>query len=294
MDAFYPALLEDSRISLGVVVTTDLCREAQSAHALGAIEATALGRLMTAAAMVGSIHGGQEMSLQIVCEGALGQLFADITVDGDLRGYVRPRDKTALAVNDDRLVLSRFMGRGELSVIRLGSTQQFSHSTTRLIAGEIDRDVEYFLETSVQIPSIVVCSVLLDDDMRVSGAGGLILQAMPDSDREAFGKLKRRLIETDLSEQLRQAITDPEGGLKAFGTVRVSDALPLRWRCRCSYERVLSALRMFDPKELAEMVDTGDGASVHCDFCGKDYIVPANELEDVFTRAIIHRGETQA
>ena len=88
-DVFRTCVDRGAHITAGVAITTDLCREAQRTHGLQTTSAIALGRLMTATALTGLIVGPRAISLQVVCEGRLGQIFADITERGELRGYVK-------------------------------------------------------------------------------------------------------------------------------------------------------------------------------------------------------------
>lgn len=292
-------LVVDRRSSLtaGVVITTEACRTAQNLHELRSTSCIALGRLLTAAALAGLIqkkHGA--LSLQITCEGRLGNLFADIDEQGHLRGYIKNPSFDLPVVDGSDPAGRRSVGlgvrAGMLSVIRLGEDTRFQRSTTNITSGEIDEDVEHYLRTSDQIPTLLACDVLLDpQSSEVSVAGGIIVQALPGGDTSRLSELGadwRR----EFPRLLREHAKNPQKLLAAVlpEAEEVAAPVAVEWRCRCSDQKVRAALTVLDPAELAQMVDEKEPATVRCDFCGKSYIVPAADIEQIFLKTITARG----
>ena len=150
----------------------------------------------------------------------------------------------------------------------------------------------HYLQASEQIPTVLACDVLLDEQQRVTHALGVIVQTLPDSDRSEFEVLRTRLLGGALSEAAGGEARDvatlakrllPEGRM-------VGDPVPLQWRCRCSQERAVNALRLLDPAELAEMVDESEPAEINCQFCNTAYSVDTANIERVFQESLIARN----
>jgi molecular chaperone Hsp33 len=235
-----------------------------------------------------------QVSFQVMSQGHLGQVYADVTPDGDLRGYVRNPTlvltQPADAPQSPRQSIAGAVGGGLLSAIRLGSGREYHQSTVDLISGELDLDVENFLNHSDQVPTALVCDVLLDG-IEVAHAGGIIVQGMPGAQAEHIAALRPKMRD-ELAGLLASDGLEPLAIIRHF----LPEAEPvdapsrLRWKCRCSYERATAGLRMVGPEELAKMVDDKEDAEVSCDFCGVAYVVPASQVEQVFLDTITARG----
>jgi molecular chaperone Hsp33 len=288
-DLYLPALLRRGRLVAAVVTTTSTCRHARSAHSLSSTSTIALGRLLTASALAGLIQERPgDLSLQVVGQGRLGQVYADVTADGALRGYVK---NAALALplfpdeqQGGRRSIAVGIGPGTLAVMRMGAGREYAHSTTELTSGEIDLDVERHLSRSDQIPTALACDVLLDERNEVAHAGGIVIQCLPDGDTTLLADLQTRLRAGDLAPALTRAQGDAEALLKLLlpEAEPVPGARELAWRCRCSNERVVRALKSLDVAELADMVDKQEAPVLDCHFCGKRYEVPAEEVRGIY------------
>ncbi len=286
-DRYLPAILRADKLALGVATTSSTCRAAQQAHDLGSTSSIALGRLLTAAALAGLVQERPgELSLQVLATGRLGQVYADATPEGALRGYVKDRS-LALPVfpgerPDGRRSIGVACGTGSLVVMRLGEGTAFTRSTTELTSGELDLDVEHHLSSSDQIPTALACDVLLGKGSEVVHAGGVIVQGLPGADPARLASLG-----AELRQRLPEVLAAGGGAhevLKALAPD--AEALPgardLAWRCRCSEDRVLRALRSLDTVTLADMVDKREAPRLDCHFCGRQYDVGAEVVAEIY------------
>jgi len=295
-DIFIRGLLREQNVVVSVTMTTLLCREAQQLHELASTSAVALGRLMTATVLTGLAQKKLgALSLQVVSNGRLKQIFCDITDTGAVRGYVRPPDLGMPALTDEqktgRRTLSHAVGDGTLSVIRIAENEPHTQSSTELVAGEIDVDVEHFLETSDQIPSAIATDVLLDSDDRVIMAGGALAQAMPGGQSEALAGARHTISLGGFSRLLSAAAGDPNDLFDAvFPDARRIDDTEVHWKCRCSPERVLGSLTMLEPTDFADLVNQHKGVKVTCDFCCTVYPVTVEQIQRVHASTIKGRG----
>ncbi len=289
-DQFHPAIIRAAQLNLGVATTTRTCRNAQRAHSLAATSTIALGRLLTAAALTALVRDRSvTLSLQVLCKGRLNQVYADITPEGDARGYIKNATLSLPLFPEEsvggRRSIAPAVGGGVLSVIREPRYQEFTQSSTPLVSGEIDLDVAHFLHASDQVPTALACDVLLDESDAVASAGGIIVQAMPGADLDRLAELHRGLSDGGFATKL----ATHDGNPLALLTELAPDAqpleqvVPLRWKCRCSKDRVVSALHLLDALQLAEMVEQRETARVTCDFCGTVYAVPPEQIAEIFS-----------
>jgi len=296
-DVYIPALLRESQLLVAVAITTEVCRRAQAAHQLAATSTIALGRLATATALAGlSQRKPGITSVQVVCEGRLRQIFAEVTDQGHLRGFIKTKDLSLPQMTEGgprrRRSVALGVGDGLLAVTREPPDAHFTQSTTKLVSGEVDEDVEHFLNVSDQIPTVLTCDVVLDRDDNMIQSAGLMVQAMPESDGERLGEIKRWSDDGGFIELLREGAHEAEDLLGAAipDAEPIEGTLPLEWRCRCSYDRVLGALQLFDVSELEDMVNEQQPAIVDCDFCGKRYEVEPDEIARIAASAAHAQG----
>jgi molecular chaperone Hsp33 len=291
-DACVKAGIRSAGLEVAVATTTDLTRDAQKAHKLAPTSIIALGRLLSAATLIAQTSKRRgSTSLQILSRARLGQVFADVTHDGNARGMVKNPTLSfpfAPEEKDARRPISAALLPGKLFVVRSTASGQYTQSTTDLVSGEVDLDVEYFLEQSDQIPTALAADVLIAEDSTIALAGGVLAQALPGADLGRLEAIRARVRGHGFGKLLRDHGSDPVAMLKAIApdAMILEAPAPLAWRCRCSYARVLDALKMLGPQDLAEMVDKKDDVEVGCDLCGAQYVIPRADVEQVFFSTI--------
>lgn len=285
-----------ARLEIAVALTTGLVQEAQRIHGLAATSAVALGRLLTGTALLALTHKREgTTSIQILSRGRIGNLYADCNHKGHVRGMTkRPHlafPPAAEERRNGRRALHRAVFPGQISVIRRLPDGEYGQSSTPLVSGEIDEDIESFMINSDQIPSLVVTDVLLDEKSRVTSAAGVLVQAMPDGDPETLLRIRGRLVLGALARTLPD-LGDASALLAhvSADAVEVEEPAPIAYRCHCSRERVLGSLRMFPVTDLAEMVDEGKTVDVNCDLCGKKYPVSPADLQRAFEDLVKAQG----
>lgn len=296
-DAFHSLLVPEHGIVIGAVDTTDSCKEGQRLHDLSSTACIALGRLMTAAALVGAVQKRRGLlSLQVVGRGQLGQVFADCTPDGHLRGYVKnPHIGFPLLPGEDptlRISIGHAIAPGACSMIREPERADYVQSTSDLVSGEVDDDVESAIRVSDQIVTSLTCDVLLDGELKVIHAGGIILQPLPHGDVDALNAMAAPLRNGGLAKKLLAHKGDILAVLKEIApdAERIDDPQALQWKCRCSAERVRGALKMLPPADLTDMIAKGEPVEVTCDFCGTVYKVDKTDMQKAHDELIESRN----
>lgn len=265
-----------------VANVTETALEAEWRHLAGRIAANALGRAFAATALAaGFLLEDEQLSLQIKSQGKLRGLLVDIDASGNLRGYTEA--KTLPIMDGGPSDLSYAIGSsGTLVIIRSTSGAVSYSGAVELGRGDIASDLEHYLATSEQRDSIVELATRYHE--KLEHASGILVQAQPGVDRAFFDALRAR--RASLSAALLEA-RDPETVLarvfpgEAFDIV---ERRPLRFRCRCSRERVFAMLGGLDPEELRDMIEKDRGAAITCHFCNDRYDVDEAGLRGLLER----------
>ena len=194
-DYIVRATAAGTQIRAFAATTRNLAEEARLAHNTSPVMTAALGRLLTAGAMMGIMLKGEKdmLTLQIRGEGPGRGLTVTADSGGRVKGYPLVPDVILPANSMGKLDVSGAMGEGILSVIRDMGLREPYVGQTPLQTGEIAEDLTYYFATSEQIPSSVGLGVLMERDNTVKQAGGFILQLMPDTEEEVIARLEKNL-----------------------------------------------------------------------------------------------------
>ena len=266
------------------VDSTEIVREMERLHKTSAVTTAALGRLLTAASMMGIMLKStrDSVTIQVRGGGPAGRLLAVSDGTGNVKGYVENPVVELPPREDGHLDVGTAVGRdGTLDVIRdLGMREPYIGQVP-LTSGEIAEDITSYFAISEQVPTVCALGVLVDTDLSVRCAGGFIVQLLPGATEQ----------EIDLLEQNIKAMPSVTAMLEQGKTVRdmldmalqgfqpdILDSYPVTYRCDCSRGRVEGMLRSLGRKEVEKLRDEDPIAEVNCQFCDKTYKVDLNEL----------------
>lgn len=284
-DYIVRATAANHQLRIFAATTRDLVEEARKIHGTSPVATAALGRLLTAGSIMGSMMKGEKdvLTLQIQCGGPIGGLTVTADSGANVKGYVKEPVVILPPNAKGKLDVSGALGPGFLNVIRDIGMKEPYNGQTHLVSGEIAEDLTYYYATSEQVPSSVGLGVLLDKENYVKQAGGFIIQVMPFADEAVIDKVEASLSHihsvTDLQEQgmsPEDIIHHLAAGLK----VDILDRIPTKYFCNCSKERVSKAVASIGRKDLQEMIDDGETIEVNCDFCGSHYYFTTEELTE--------------
>ncbi len=289
-DVLISAIAPADDLRIASVVTTDLVRDAAQRHRLSPPATTALGRALTSGLLLATMTKGadERVTLQVIGDGPLGSVTVDANAFGDVRGYVRhPHPDAELAPDArngrDSLVLAMGMS-GTVHVTRDIGLGDLYQGQTALLSGEIDEDLELYLHTSEQVPSALSCEVILDDNGQVIRAAGILVQTLPGGDPEMVSEIKTRLHGGALHRLLKteevSALAIAQRLMPTHGVQLLSDRA-VRFKCKCSEERIRSTLHLLSLGELDEMIADGKDAEITCNFCNTLYSVNTEGLVDI-------------
>ena len=289
-DYIVRATAANSQIRAFAVTSRDLVEEARSRHNLSPVVTAALGRLLTAGSMMGSMMKSEKdlLTLQIKCSGPIGGLTVTADAKANVKGYVVNPDVMLPPSEKGKLDVGKALDLGVMNVIKDMGLKEPYVGQTHLVSGEIAEDLTYYYATSEQVPSSVALGVLMNKDNTVKRAGGFIIQLMPFADEEVIDKLEKKIGEiTSITSLLDQDMTPEmilDYVLGDFG-VEILDKVPTKFECNCSKKRVEKAVVSIGKKEIQEMINDGESIEVNCHFCNTHYNFSIEELKDIIKRS---------
>ena len=284
------AIARDAGIQISAAVTTGLVERARQIHNTTPVATAALGRTLTATAIMGSqlkVDDGS-VTVQVKGNGPLGAIVCVGDADGYVRGYLQNPSADLPLRPDGKLAVGAGVGRGYLMVIKDIGLKDPITGTVALVNGEIAEDLTRYFAESEQIPSACALGVLVDTDCTVKCAGGWLVQLMPgvkdaDIDRLEANLAKLEPMTTMLNkgmslEEIVQAVLD------GFA-VDFLQTDEIGYRCACSREKVERALISMGKTELGKMADEKENSEVTCQFCDKIYTFSREELRELLAHA---------
>jgi len=290
MDYLVRATAADHQIRAFAATTKETVETARRFHNTSPVATAALGRLLTAGAMMGAMMKGERdiMTLQIKGDGPIGGITVTADSAACVKGYVQNPSVMIHANEKGKLDVGRAVGTGILNVIKDMGLKEPYIGQCELQTGEIGDDLTYYFAVSEQVPSSVGLGVLMEKNNTVRQAGGFIIQLMPFTSEEIVDRLEKKLAGMTSVTSMLDAGMTPEQLLDEllgeFG-VEITDTVPVQYRCDCSKERIERALISIGKKDLQEMIDDGKPIEVGCQFCNKKYQVTVDELRELLRRS---------
>ena len=289
-DYIVRATAAEGQIRAFAATTREMAETARKAHDCSPVATAALGRLLTAGAMMGVMMKGDKdvLTLQIKGEGPIGGLTVTADSHGNVKGYAED-PQVMLPVNlAGKLDVGGAVGPGILYVIKdLGMKEPYV-GQTELQTGEIAEDLTYYFAASEQVPSSVGLGVLMEKNNTVKQAGGFIIQLMPFTDEKVIEALEAKIAQVRPVTAMLDDGMSPEQILEELlGELglEINDTLPTQFHCSCSKERVSKALISVGAKELQSMIDDGKEIEVNCHFCNTNYSFSVDELKEFLKKS---------
>lgn len=289
-DTLLRAIARDAGIQISAAVTTGLVERAREIHDTTPVATAALGRTLTATAIMGSQLKTEDgsVTVQVKGNGPLGTIVCVGDADGWVRGYLQNPGCELPLRADGKLDVGGGVGRGYLMVIKDIGLKDPITGTVALVNGEIAEDLTRYFAESEQIPSACALGVLVDTNRSVKCAGGWLVQLMPgvkdaDIDRlEAnLAKIEPMTAMLDKGLTLEQIVQTVLDGF----TVDFLQTDAIGYRCACSREKVERALLSMGKDELSKMAEEQEKSEVTCQFCDKVYVFSREELRQLLAHA---------
>jgi molecular chaperone Hsp33 len=310
VDKLIHATAANNQLRCMAAVTTSLVGEACRRHRTSPTASAALGRTLTGGLLLGSgVKDLEKLTVHFDCDGPIGNIVAQADPLGNVRGYVSNPDADSMSMNaNGKLDVRAVVGGGKLYVTRdagfeIGLMKEPYRGMVPIVSGEIGEDIAYYLARSEQVQSAVSLGVLMTvddkgngdrqlrpksetaefslDSLRVSAAGGYIVQMMPSADEVLAPLLERNISRAPYaSDMVRMGFSPIEMLKTVLGDVDVLvlEETEPRFYCQCSRERALLIISALGRDEIADMLEKNNGAELICHFCNEAYQISAAEL----------------
>ena len=289
-DYIIKATAANAQIRAFAATTKETVEQARQSHDTSPVITAALGRLLTAGAMMGSMMKGEKdiLTLQIRGDGPAGGLTVTADSQGNVKGYAIHPQVILPANAIGKLDVGGALGNGMLSVIKDMGMKEPYVGQTALQTGEIAEDLTYYFAASEQIPSSVGLGVLMEKNNTVRQAGGFIVQLMPFAEESVISRLEENLktlkpVTTMLDERFtpEQILETVLAGMD----VQFTEKTDTGFYCNCDKARVEKALISLGKKEINDMIKDGKSIEVNCHFCNHNYCFSVEELKQMVKKA---------
>lgn len=281
----------DGAIRAFVTVTTDMVNEAQKIHNTFPVATAALGRTLTACAMMGQglKNDTDSITVQFRGDGPLGNMVAITDNKSRVRGYV-VNPFVDLPLNSrGKLDVGGAVGRGQLNVIYDLSMKEPYSGQVPIQTGEIAEDLTYYFAKSDQIPTAMGLGVLVNPDNTAACAGGFMIQLMPEASEEVAGIIEDRMAEAPSVTKMLSDGMSAEDILfcltQDFSMIMQNEAVVPQYKCKCSTDRMRRAVISIGKEELRKIIDEDGRCEVECQFCNNKYVFERAELEEMYKKA---------
>lgn len=281
----------DGTVRVFVAITTELANRAFRIHKTYPTATAALGRTLTAAAIMGATlkNDSDSVTIQFKGDGPLGSIVAVTDSRSHVRGYVVNPYVDIPLNSKGKLDVGGAVGKGYLNVIKdLGLKEPYAGQVP-IVTGEIAEDLTYYFARSEQIPTAIALGVLVDTDHSVKASGGFMIQLMPEATEETAAQLEEKMkhiepvtkmIEDGMSaEDIFFHITE------GFDMLMENKGVVPEYECKCSRERMEKALISIGKKELQDIIDEQGEAELTCQFCDNKYKFSKEELTELLKNA---------
>lgn len=289
-DYIVRATAADAQIRAFACTTKGVVETARQAHNTSPVVTAALGRLLSAGAMMGSMLKGDDdlLTLQIKGDGPMQGLMVTADSKSNVKGYAYVPDVILPANAIGKLDVAGAVGNGTLRVIRDMGLKDPYVGQTLLQTGEIAEDLTYYFATSEQVPSSVGLGVLMERNNTVKQAGGFIIQLMPFAEESVISRLEQNLSSITSVTSMLEAGNSPEQMLNQLLDgleCEILETRPTAFLCNCGRPKIEKVLISLGEKEIKDMIDDGKEIEINCQFCGKHYQFSVDELKELYRKS---------
>ena len=283
-----------------LTITTDMVQTAANIHETTPLAAAGLGRVVTAAGLMGIMLKEPEHKLTINMkgDGPAQQILATAYGDGSVKGYIANPYADLPVKENGKLDVGGSLGIGELTVIKDIGLKDPYIGTIALVSGEIAEDLTAYFFISEQQNSSVALGVKIERDLSIGAAGGMIIQMLPQAEEGAVEALEKMIGEMEPLTTIIDRVKENSAGLTEAGMVhklleeifkgmpeeyapRALEERDINWNCDCSHERMARALATIGKKDMTEIIEEDGKAELQCHFCLKKYHFSREELTEI-------------
>ena len=286
MDEIIRAISADGFASITVISSRGIAERARVIHAASPVATAALGRVMSAASMLGEAMKNKDASVTVRINGGgpIGSIIAVSDAFGNVRCTAGSPAVDLPLRSDGKLDVGGAVGNdGMLSVIRdEGFGEPFTGSVS-LVSGEIAEDFAAYFQSSEQISTACALGVLVDRDRTVKAAGGYIVWLLPGAPDDLIDTLEKNVAATGAVTTVLDGGTPDDIVERVLAGLnpRILERKSVEYRCYCSHERVAKALSSLGREDIADIIVKNEPVEVTCSFCDCAYSFSPDEIRQL-------------
>lgn len=287
-DYIVRASLANDSVRAFAISSTHLVAEARERHKTLPVVTAALGRLLSAGAIMGSMMKGDKdiVTISLKGDGPAGYITVTANSHGHVKGFPGNPNVDIPRKYAGKLDVGAAVGRGLLTVsYDLGLKEPYS-GQVEIQTGEVAEDLAYYFTASEQLPSAVGLGVMVDTDSSVKHAGGFIVQLLPDAHEDVIELLEKKLANLEPVTAMMEKGMTPEDMLSYIFEgvdIEFTERHDVEFYCDCSKEKVKRALAAISDKDLQDIVNDGEDIEVKCYFCNTAYKFSIADIKDILS-----------
>jgi len=287
-DYIVRASLANDSVRAFAISSTHLVAEARERHKTLPVVTAALGRLLSAGAIMGSMMKGDKdiVTISLKGDGPAGYITVTADSHGHVKGFPGNPNVDIPRKYIRKLDVGAAVGRGLLTVsYDFGLKEPYS-GQVEIQTGEIAEDLAYYFTVSEQLPSAVGLGIMVDTDSSVKHAGGFIVQLLPDAPEDVIELLEKKLANLEpVTTMMEQGMAPEDMLLHIFEGVDIefTERHDVEFYCDCSKEKVKRALDAINDKDLQDIVNDGEDIEVKCYFCNTAYKFSIADIKDILS-----------
>ena len=295
-DYLHKYLVLDRQARVITVFSTNTVNKYCENIATTPVSIAAMGRLISATLMMGSmLKGNEKVMVSIDGNGPMGIIKAEADSNGHVRAFAtNPTIDLPLKENKMLDVASAVGSEGFLSVRKQLNMKEPFIGTCELVSGEIGEDLSYYYGTSEQTPTVVALGVLANKDGTCLQAGGFIIQLLPNAKQEAYDYLDNLLRNIkSVSKLIENAKSSDQLIYQIFDEADLILQYPVEYKCNCSLEKTKALLTQLSEEELQEEILKPEGLDITCNFCQQTYHFDSDMLKEVLNLKKLNKFEVK-
>ena len=287
-DYMVRASLANDSVRAFAISSTHLVAEARERHKTLPVVTAALGRLLSAGAIMGSMMKGDKdiVTISLKGDGPAGYITVTADSHGHVKGFPGNPNVDIPRKYAGKLDVGAAVGRGLLTVsYDLGLKEPYS-GQVEIQTGEVAEDLAYYFTVSEQLPSAVGLGAMVDTDSSVKHAGGFIVQLLPDAPEDVIELLEKKLANLEPVTAMMEKGMTPEDMLSYIFEgvdIEFTERHDVEFYCDCSKEKVKRALAAISDKDLQDIVNDGEDIEVKCYFCNTAYKFSIADIKDILS-----------
>lgn len=276
----------NQQVRLFVAITTEMVDKARAIHGLSPLATAALGRTLTATAIMGSMMKGDKdlITLQIKGDGPIGTVLATSDACARVKGYVGNPLVDLPPKANGKFDVAGAVGKGLLNILMDIGMKEPYNGQIELVSGEIAEDLTYYFASSQQTPSVVALGVLAGRETMVKQSGGFIMQLLPSASDDVISQLEENVSGLkSMTQMLEDGLSaeDIAGILMTGLDYDIKEIKEPKYECDCSRERVQSALMTVGVQEIQQMINDNETIDMSCHFCNTHYEFEIEDLKEI-------------